>query len=144
MGDRLATRARHLVRQDRPGRDPHEHERDDIEPERRLRHLGCPAHGEDERRDHDDGPCSELCRVSDAATGQKTCHVPEPEIRDHDRRRDDRSLAPVAEEERQDSRHDRRGRDGTSQRCDRIDGEDPVQVRRIEEQDGVRREQQRV
>ena len=70
--------------------------------------------------------------------------MPEPEVRDHDRRRNDRPFADVAEDERQRSGQDGGSDDGPRQRRGRINWENLVEVRGVEEQDRVRSEQERV
>ena len=70
--------------------------------------------------------------------------MPEPEVRDHDRRRDDRPPTDVAEDQPQEGGQSRGSDDGARYRRGRVDGKNQGEVRGIEEQDRVRGEQDRV
>ena len=86
-------------------------------------------------------PTPELGRVTEPETGEESRDVPEPEVGDNDRRRNDRPLADVAKDERQHGGQGCGSDDGPRQRCGCVDRQDLVEICGIEVQDRVRGEQ---
>ena len=131
-----------LVRDDRDRGEDDQHDRDQVEPARHARHRACPRRVDGGHHDQHE-PRGELGGVRDPRIDHGR-DMAECEERDHERRGDDGAALRGAVQQRQQDQRRRRPQHGPRERRADVDEEDFRQVLRIQEQDGVRGEQDRV
>ena len=143
-GDGRPPRATQLVRDDRGPGDHDQHDREHVQSRgHRGQRAARPDRVHERPHDHH-APQRELCAVVEAVRGQAAGDVAVGEERHDGRRRDDRAAPDIAQDDREHGPHEGGPGDRPGQRRHGVDREHQREVGRVQEQDRVRREQQRV